>query len=143
MEIAHLREEPVRIVPSQEIARLEPAAARAGDRLAVDERAGGVGRAIDAVRARGERGDVIPPGDLLGERERELLIATAAAVTGDADDRLAAGEEADRRPHTADALDLACDASGRAARLAAKALGPHARLEAEPARLACGAFERG
>src|SRR5581483_1139000 len=73
---------------------IEASRRRARDRAAVDERARGIRRAVDAVSARREE-DQRFSGEGDGGRERELLAATASATADGADRRLAARDQGD------------------------------------------------
>jgi len=96
-EIAQRVEKRVGIVVGQEAARRKAGGRGPVDRGRIGDRAGRVGRTVDAVGAgtgddRGSAGG----GQELGGRQRKFLIAAPFALSGDANRRFAAGDDAGR-----------------------------------------------
>src|SRR5207247_6534126 len=84
-QIADGREERVGIVLGEKPIGTESARAGTFERRRVHERAGGIGRAVDAVGpdARSQRRPGAPC-ERFGHREGELLVSSASPASGDA-----------------------------------------------------------
>ena len=81
-QAADAAEEVVGVVAGQIIGRIELTLPRGGDHLGVDDRAGGVGRAVFAVGAAGKHDDPFRPvlQSSAQRGQRQLLVASAEAA---------------------------------------------------------------
>src|SRR5262245_21875573 len=92
-EIARGGEQRMAVGGGEGAFRIVARRARPRDGAAVDARTRGVGRAVDAVGARGEEDRSLFAGEREGGRERQLLAPAAAAARLYAHRGLAAGDE--------------------------------------------------